>query len=62
MYSWKGTEVSIPSQGGKREREKGKEEPRGKCIEKEIVKLDRTEEVMEKDYFQCWRVQKTEFK
>lgn len=60
MNSWRETEVSIPNQGQrkkgkKREWEKGKEEPKDKWIEKEIVKMDRTEEVMEKDYFQCWR-------
>lgn len=33
----------------------GKEEPKGKRIEKEIVKMDRTEEVKKKDYFQFQR-------
>lgn len=54
MNSWKETEVSIPNQGEKKGM--GKEEPKGKRIEKEIVKMDRTEEVKKKDYFQFRRV------
>lgn len=34
----------------------GKGEPKDKCIEKEIMNMDRIEEVKEKDYLQCWRV------
>lgn len=38
MTSWKRTEASIPNQGkNKKAWEKGKGEPKDKCIEKEIM-------------------------
>lgn len=54
MTPWKRTKVSIPNQG-KTKKEWEKENLR-KCIEKEIMNMDRIEEVKERDYLQCWRV------